>query len=128
MILALSDSAESILAVVGPIVGTILTIATPFIIMWLKKQSWVKKAHLENFFQTMVPQVVQWVDSWDEDLVKEGGDKAKPTPQQKDAKFKQLLKAQLPAKASITDEELALRAKAELKALKEAAAWAATKP
>jgi len=128
MVIAMSETWQQVLAIVLPILGTIVAALAPILIKWLQNQKWVQKAHLENFFGAMVPQVVQWVEYWAENLVKNGGEKAKPTPEQKMAKFKELLKKELPANANLTDEQFALRAENELRKLKNGAGIAGDAP
>ena len=112
MVLALSDSWAQLLVVFGPLLVAALGFGGKVLLTWLRKQAWVQKMHLEQFFTTMVPEVIQWVESW-EKLQDE-----KPTPEAKAAKFKELLKSNLPKGADISDEELALRAETELRKLK----------
>lgn len=119
----MNETWQQILAIVLPILGTIVAALAPILLKWLQNQKWVQKAHLEDFFGAMVPQVVQWVEYWAENLVKQG--KPAPTGEEKMAKYLELLKAELPANVSMTDEKFALRAEAELKKLK-AASGAAT--
>jgi hypothetical protein len=128
MVLAMSETWQQVLAIVLPILGTIVAALAPILIKWLQNQKWVQKLHLENFFGSMVPQVVQWVEYWAENMVKEGGEKAKPTSAQKMAKFKELLKKELPASTNMSDEQFAMRAEAELRKLKNGAGILAGDP
>lgn len=113
MILALSDTWAQLIAVLVSCLVPVLAFGGKMLITWLGKQAWVQKAHLESFFSGMVPLVIQWVESW-ASLQAE-----KPTPEAKAAKFKELLKANLPKGVKISDEELALRAETQLRVLKE---------
>ena len=106
---------------VGALVTAILTVLPPLALMflkWLQNQAWVKKLHLEDFFGAMVPQAVQWVEYWAEQLVKKG--EAKPTGEAKMAKFVEYLRTNAPDNLKgLTDSDIALRAETELKKLKE---------
>jgi len=112
MVLALSDSWAQLITVLITALIPVLAFGGKVLLTWLKKQKWVEKAHLEDFFAAMIPQIIQWVESW------ATAQATKPTSEAKMAKFTELLKAQLPA-GSMTDEEITLRAEAELKKLKE---------
>ena len=112
MVLALSDTWAQLIAVLVSCLAPVLAFGGAMLLKWLKTQTWVQKAHLEAFFAGMVPLIIQWVESW------ASTQKEKPTPEAKMAKFKELLKANLPKGAGISDEELALRAEAELAKLK----------
>lgn len=108
------DWQQILSAVVIAAIGIALPPLGIMLLNWLKGQKWVQKAHLEGFFTTMVPQVIQWVEVWAEQLTKSG---KKPDAAAKMSKFKELLKAQVPTNANLSDEEVALRAEAELKKL-----------
>ena len=114
MILALSDSWQQLIAVLVSCLVPVLAFGGKMLLTWLKTQSWVQKAHLEEVFAGLIPLVIQWVESW------ASAQPEKPTPEAKMAKFKELLKANLPKGTKVSDEELALRAEAELAKLKEA--------
>lgn len=102
--------------VVTAVCGIALPPLTIMFLNWLKTQKWVKKVHLEGFFQAMVPQVVQWVEYWAEQIGKDG---EKPTSEAKKAKFLELLKKEAPdSLKGLTDDEIAMRAEAELAKLK----------
>jgi hypothetical protein len=109
------DWQQILSAVVTAVVGIALPPLSIMLLNWLKNQRWVQKAHLEDFFAAMVPQVVQWVEFWADQLAAKG---EKPSGEAKMAKFKELLKEQLPTSAKITDEELMLRAESELVKMK----------
>lgn len=96
--------------------GVALPPLTVMFLNWLKKQKWVQKLHLEGFFEAMVPQVVQWVEYWAQQLAEKG---EKPSGEDKMAKFVELLKKEAPDNLKgLTDEDIAMRAEAELMKLK----------
>jgi len=105
---------EILYIVVTSVVGIALPPLSLMFLNWLKTQKWVAKLHLENFFGAMVPQVVQWVEYWAEQLPHP------PSSEEKMAKFVSLLKQELPTSVKMTDEEFAVRAEIELKKLKAA--------
>ena len=108
----MSDTLQQILAIVIPIMLTILGLLSPILLAWLKKQTWVQNAHLEDFLAALIPQVVEWVESWGEELIKSGNEK--PTGEQKLAKAKEILAAKAPM---LKDEtEIIGRIEAALKA------------
>ena len=115
MVLAMSESWQQLIAVLVSCLVPVLAFGGKMLLEWLKKQQWVQKAHLEQFFAGMVPLIIQWVESWASTQTE------KPTSEAKMAKFKELLKANIPKGIGISDEEMMLRAEAELKKLKDGA-------
>lgn len=108
----MSETLQQILAIVVPIVVAAIGAVTPILISWLKKQKWVQKAHLEDFLSALIPQVVEWVEYWANELVKKGGEK--PTPEAKLAKAKEILAEKAPMLKNET--EIMGRIEAALKA------------
>ena len=111
------DWQQILSAVIIAVIGIALPPLSLILLNWLKSQKWVQKAHLEGFFESMVPQVVQWVEYWADQYAKRNSGK-KAAPEAKMNKFRELLKAELPTDAKMTDDQLALRAEAELRKLK----------
>jgi len=109
----MSETTQQILAIVVPILVAALGAVTPILLNWLKSQKWVQKAHLEDFLAAMVPQVVEWVDAWAEELTKKEGGK-KPTGEEKLAKAKEILAEKAPMLKGET--EIMGRIEAALKA------------
>ena len=112
VVLAMSDSWAQLITIVISCLVPILAFGGKMLLTWLKKQEWVQKAHLENFFTQMVPTLIQWVESW------AATQTDTPSGEAKMEKFKELLKSNLPKGIVISDEELILRAETELRKLK----------
>lgn len=108
----LTTALTTLLTIVVPIIVTALAAAAPIIIAWLKNQKIVQRLHLEDLLAAMVPQVVEWVEWWAENLVKEG--KAKPASEEKLAKAIELLTAKIPSLGN--SDELRMRIETELRA------------
>lgn len=106
---------EDVLKIVVPILVSLLPPLLVMLIKWLKTQTWVQKAHLETIFETLIPQVVEWVEYWASELVKNGG--TKPTSKEKMDKALSLLKEHIPETAKIT-EQTKLRLEVALQKLK----------
>jgi hypothetical protein len=76
----MNDTLQQILAIVVPIVVAALGAVSPVIISWLKKQKIVQQLKLEAMVTAMVPQFVEWVETWAAELTKQG---EKPTSEAK---------------------------------------------
>jgi hypothetical protein len=108
---------EILSLVITALVGVVLPPLGVMFLNWIKKQKWVQKLHLEDFFGAMVPQVVQWVEYWAEQYAKEHNGEKPPSAAKRD-KFVELLKKEMPTNVKMTDDEIAMRAEAELMKLK----------
>lgn len=102
----------------------IVAAISPFIIAWLLKQKWVQQLHLEGLIQTMIPQVVDWVEwwaaHWNDPKGVQVGDVPPPKGEAKMAKALTLLKAYVPGAKTIPDEILRLKFETELEKRKKA--------
>jgi len=96
---------QEILAIVVPILVAALCAATPVIIAWLKSQKYIQLLHLEDLMAVLVPQVVEWVEWWAEQLVKNG--EPKPASNDKLIKALSILEQKVPAIKS--EAELRMR-------------------
>ena len=103
---------KTILATVIPFLVAALGALSPVIINWLKTQKFVQKAHLENIISALIPQIIEWVEYWAEELAKKG---EKPTSEQKLAKAVEFLKNEVNVPVST---EIVSRIEAALKKIK----------
>lgn len=94
---------KEILAIIIPIVVSILPPLSVMLIKWLKTQSFIQKAHLEDIVATLIPQIVEWVEYWAEQIGKNG---SKPTSEEKLEKAKEFLAKELPEFPVTSEVEL----------------------
>jgi hypothetical protein len=91
----------------------IVAAISPFVISWLLKQKIVQQLHLEGLIQTVIPQVVDWVEwwaaHWNDPRGVEVGDVPPPKGEAKMAKALELLKIYVPAAKNVPDEILRLK-------------------
>jgi hypothetical protein len=106
------DWTPVIAAIITAIIAVLGTLG-PVVIKWLQSLKVVQQLHLENLVAALIPQVIEWVEYWAEQLIKKG--QPKPTGPEKLAKGLELLKAAAPTIASMADENLILRIETELK-------------
>jgi len=112
MVLAEVDWTPIIAAAVTALIGILGTLG-PIAIKWLQSQNLVQKLHLENLVGALIPQVIEWVEYWAEQLVKSG--QPKPTSSDKLGKALELLKTAAPMITKVADDNLILRIETELK-------------
>lgn len=102
----------------------IVAAISPFVISWLLKQKWVQQLHLEGLIQTMIPQVVDWVEwwasHWNEKSATACDGVPSPKGEAKMAKALTLLKAYVPGAKTVPDEILRLKFETELEKRKKA--------
>lgn len=104
---------QEILAAVLPPLAAALMAGVPALLKWLKSQEWVQKLHLESMLSVIIPQVIEWVEWWAQNIFPEkfGRD---PSSDEKLAKAVQMVQAKMPPWALVDLEELRLRIESAL--------------